>query len=610
MKILNKTMLGTAVMLCGALCGTAPVHAQTALSTDMDQVDLTLDLFFVGANSNLYETVYPFSAAREITGGSTKPKVAPLGSVVSYVNTIYGAPELFYLTADSNGNQDIEQLYGTTYSPTDLSTVASAPSAVVGSSLVGFIDSCADSDNVFYVGSNGHVELLTWTPGNPWSTKDLTQTTGTGLAVGTSIVGHIYGSPPNQTEEVFYLESDNNVHELWRWSGCTGGAGFDGWHNGDVSTANGDTGVTPATGSSLAAMFDKTAGTDALFYVGSDGHLHELFFSAAKDWSNIDITANTKGPALLPGTPLTAHINSVASSEEVFYFDSTEHVREMWASSSSPTSWVSPAKSLNKTAGTAPVAEPGSPLITDINTLDALDDVYYVGKDKHVFQLTYNGSWKYIDLTAQSGGPKVRGGGAPVGHTINFDTDPNGNAIANGTLVNDVYAGWGVTFSSSTCVSAVGVACEYDAGGAVYAVAYSDANAGSSSPKGSAPNAVSTYADAGMLAQTGVIRATFKDPQSQVTIVAFQFCDGEDAGCLGPTPSAAAAYLDAYDVDNNLLCHTVANPNTTGSWQELLVTSNCALPAGAATIAYVQFSVGWDGPDVNILAAEFDNLTF
>src|SRR5208337_3132201 len=75
MKILNKTMLGTAVMLCGAVCGIAPVHAQTALSTDMDQVDLTLDLFFVGANSNLYETVYPFSAAREITGGSTKPKV-------------------------------------------------------------------------------------------------------------------------------------------------------------------------------------------------------------------------------------------------------------------------------------------------------------------------------------------------------------------------------------------------------------------------------------------------------------------------------------------------------------------------------------------------------
>jgi hypothetical protein len=326
---LNNVLLGAAVTLHGALYG-SHVHAQAALSTDMDQVDKTLDLFFAAQNSNLYETIYPFSAATQVTGVSGRPAVAAMGNVVSYVNTIYGAPEVFYVTTDSSGNQDIEQLWGTTYSPTNLSQKTSAESAVSGSSLVGFIDSCADSDNVFYIGNNEHVELLTWTPAGGWASEDLTATTGTGLAVGTAIVGHIKGGPPNQSEEVFYLESDNNVHALWRWSGCTGGAAYDGWHNADVSTANGDTGVSAAPGSSLASMYDSLAGTDAVFYVRSDRHLHELFFSAAGIWSNVDITHNTNGPALLPDTALTAHINTVAGSEEVYYFDTSQNVREMW----------------------------------------------------------------------------------------------------------------------------------------------------------------------------------------------------------------------------------------------------------------------------------------
>lgn len=613
MKKLTNAVLGTAMALCGTLNG-IDANAQTALSTDMNQVSKPLDLFFVAQNSNLYETIYPFLTATQITGISSRPSVAAMGNVVSYVNTIYGAPEVFYVTTDSSGNQDIEQLWGTQFSPTNLSQQTGAASAVSGSSLVGFIDSCANSDNVFYIGNNGHVELLNWTPAG-WTTQDLTKLTNTGLAVGTAIVGHIKGSGLNQSQEIFYVESDNNVHELWRWSGCAGGAAFDGWHNANVSTANGDTGVSATPGSSLAALYDSNAGTDAVFYVGTDGHLHDLFFSAAGIWSNIDITRNANGPALLPGTALAAHVNTIANSEEVYYFDTSENVRGMWAWSSNPTTWNSPAASINSYASGAPAAAVGSPLLTDMNTLASLDDVYYIGTNNNIYELS-GGSWRSItwhsiNITSQSGGPTVRRAPPSNGSTvINFDTDTLGNAITSGTVINNTYASWGVTFSALPCNNAPCVV----SGGNVYAVAYSDASAGISNPKGSAPNAVSTmntgFFQSFMQASVGVIRATFATPQSAVSIMAYQFCPSAlNQGCIGTFPASASAYLDAYDSTGNLLCHTPANPKTWFSWQQLLVTSTCGQSVTAVPIAYVQFSVGYDQLNSQLMA-EFDNLTF
>jgi hypothetical protein len=621
MSKLNQVLLGTALAVCAGLCGRA-AHAQAALTTNMDQLNGLLDLMFVAQNSDLYETAYPFSATSQITGIGGRPAVAPQGNVTSYVNTIYGAQETFYVTSAASGSLDIEQLWGTTFSPTDLSQKTGAASAMAGSSLVGFIDSCASSDNVFYVGSNGHIELLTWTPAGGWLTEDLTATTNTAAAAGTTLIGHIKGTPPDQAQEVFYVETDDNVHELWRWSGCTGGPASDGWHNSDVSTANGDTGPAVAANSSVSGMFDPNSGTDAVFYVGTDSHLHELYFSTSGIWSNIDVTASTSGPALLASTPLVAHINSVAGSEEVFYFDPSSNVRESWAWSSSSTTWHSDAASLNSYAGGAPAAELGSPLITDVNTAALLDDVYYVGSNQNIYELT-GGSWRSVDITTQAMAPSVRGeppgGGSSGPQLINFDTDTLGNAIASGMAVDSTYANWGVTFSAQPCVTSVpSNQCEVP-GTDAYAVAYPAAGTGIK--QGSAPNAVSTlFYSAIMNAQAGVMRATFMVPQAAVTIDTYQICGATNGfGCMGTYPSTAAAYLDAYDVNGNLIMHTPAptsGNNWLDSWWELRVcntggpTSTSTTCSTTPTIAYVQFSVGYNGSDSNSLAAYFDNLQF
>jgi hypothetical protein len=220
-------------------------------------------------------------------------------------------------------------------------------------------------------------------------------------------------------------------------------------------------------------------------------------------------------------------------------------------------------------------------------------------------------SWRSIDITTQSGGPTVRRSPPPGNPTvINFDTDTLGNAIPGGNVINNTYSSWGVTFAALTCESGVAPAQCLEPGGNVYAVAYPDANAGTSFPKGSAPNAVSTYpSSAQMMAQTGFIRATFATPQSQVTIVALQWYGAQSGqGSLPGTPVADSAYLDAYDVNGNRLCHTPVPPGTIG-WQLLEVTSTCSSPPAPATIAYVQFALGHDASSNEQLLGEFDNLT-
>jgi hypothetical protein len=168
--------------------------------------------------------------------------------------------EVFYLTPrpSTSATQtlfDVEQIYNDAHlytsltlpSPSSPGAAPGAETAAVSSSLVGYIDPCVGyqgagpitgSDNVFYVGANQHVELLTSpaSAGSAWSFLDFTGKLQSGVtSVGGVLSGHISGlGMPYQREEVFYIGSVgsvNHVFELWRWSGCPifGWERYDGW---------------------------------------------------------------------------------------------------------------------------------------------------------------------------------------------------------------------------------------------------------------------------------------------------------------------------------------------------------------------------------------------
>jgi hypothetical protein len=122
------------------------------------------------------------------------------------------------------------------------------------------------------------------------------------------------------------------------------------------------------------------------------------------------------------------------------------------------------------------------------------------------------------------------------GLTINFDTAPDGGAVASGTVVNTLYASQGVTFSRT----ATGLSCN-DGLREIYANADRPADFTISS----APNVVSTCRPprASDISESnfGAVRADFASPASQVCI------DVRTDG--GPN----TAVLRAYDVSASLL---------------------------------------------------------
>jgi hypothetical protein len=344
-------------------------------------------VYYLGFDGNLYQITWGSQgwAAQQDTGSSGRPALAAGTSITAYVNTIYDGNEVFYLTS-VNGSLHIEQLWGPTLSATDLTVSGQGGPRVVapGSAPVGYIDSIAGTDNVFYIGVDHLIHALTWSPGNPWvESAALDESNPPAAVAGSPLVGHMNVA----SEEVFYIGANRHVYELWRWS-----KNFDGWHFTDVTAASGSNPVASATGP-LAGFYDSVAGHDAVFYQGANQHVYELVFSN-QAWSSVDVTGTMTPPAV--GSALAAHVNSMAGTEEVFFLDSNQNVRALWAPSTNSSSWSE--TDVTTSSGGAPLAFPGSPLATHVSsTLDNTDHAFYLGEDRNVHELWFNGSWHFND---------------------------------------------------------------------------------------------------------------------------------------------------------------------------------------------------------------------
>ena len=392
-----------------------------------------LSVYYPGTNAGLYAIETTVSSQNRTTkswlqlaGVGGKPPMAAGSGIASYNNTIWNAPEVFYLT-NVNNAVHVEQLWGTTASASDLTAFTGAMAAAAGSSVVGYIDSCAQSDNVFYVGSDQHVHLLRWSPSTGWQTADLTRLSGSVPAAGTALAGHEMA----QSEEIFFLGSDQHVHELWQWSGCTGGPLPDGWHSTDVNQASRNGAPNALSGSALTGFFDGEGSQwlDAVFYVDVNHNLQEIYFSNTLapigSWENVNLTLMSGAPAVAGNSLASVIVPRLgAAPEAVFFIDARSNV---WQLSGVPLfvgndlSWS--ATNITLAAG-APAATTSSPLAaadsgilvgcyfdgTNICELGDLQElVYYVdaGGDIHSLGYVPNISrWTTADITRGVAAPK------------------------------------------------------------------------------------------------------------------------------------------------------------------------------------------------------------
>ncbi|HTZ83693.1 MAG TPA: winged helix-turn-helix domain-containing protein [Candidatus Acidoferrales bacterium] len=384
------------------------VLGEGAFSFTVDQYDRRLLAYYRGIDSNLYQLVWPWDPSQwsQLTGSHGKPAAARGTGIASFVNTLNHQPEVFYVT---QGQQHIEEVSVLGFVPTDLNIATGAPAAVPGSSLSGFIDECAQTDNVFYVGEDHHIHLLTSSVGTGWTTQDLTSLTHNRTSFG----GTLFALANREAGQVFYFQSDHHVHQLWRWSGCPGRYPFDGWHSADLNRANKEDAPAAIDGSGLSVLTDLQSEKQDVFYVDSHNHLQGLFFVKIS-WTNIDVTRESGAPALGAGS-FVSQFNPIWGSASVYFLDANRDLHVVTSKSSAPTQWRNPLQTpISAVAGRClgsgtplPPAVRGSPLASAINYfLNASEDISYLGTDQHMYQVEMGeGVWDCVDVTKVSGAP-------------------------------------------------------------------------------------------------------------------------------------------------------------------------------------------------------------
>lgn len=450
-RISNPLARPTALL--AALALTAPAARAEAPALGNAYSNIGLNTYFTDKNSNLFEFVQTTDGYfgiqqtwNQLTGTGGRPSLAESSGLATYQNTISNINEQFYL-ADVGGSMHVEEVYGPQNKHSDLTVKVHAHAAETGSAVVGFIDGCAQADNVFFVGGDHHVHLLRWTQRQGWTTSDLTALTGDIGVSGTALAGQ----EGTASEELFFIGKDRHVHEFWQWSGCSGSPSADGWHHADLNEANGNGAPAALEYSPLTAFSDQGLGDDtgqgwldAVFYVDAGHHVRELYFSNSvtpyNEWRSRDVTAQSGAPAAAAKSSLASLLwysapAQGADMESVFYQDAGGHLWQLLADPAydgDSFTWTANDATLDAggTAGGAVAAIAAGPLTADEDYLYeciGCDAVYwtqmeikYVGTDHHVHILGYlpgNGiglpigvpsrAWQALDMTAGSGAPNA-----------------------------------------------------------------------------------------------------------------------------------------------------------------------------------------------------------
>ena len=194
-------------------------------------------------------------------------------------------------------------------------------------------------------------------------------------------------------QHVDYQGTDSHVHELW----------FDsnGWHDNDLTNA-----PVVSVGPLTARVFASTA-TQHIVFRGSGGsHIHELWWDDNGLWRHSDLTVASQAP-LANGDP-TNYTFEGQPTQHVNYVGTDGHVHELWWDYEN--GWHH--NDLTTSAG-APV--PAGRPIGYVLTPDETQHVNYLGTDGHVHELWWNNSgWHHHDLTVATGAPPA--GGDPTGY--------------------------------------------------------------------------------------------------------------------------------------------------------------------------------------------------
>jgi hypothetical protein len=282
-----------------------------------------------------------------------------------------------------------------------------------------------DSQHVFFIGTDMFVHELDITAGAVWDDNDLTTMAGAVPPIPTSALAGFRLS--NNSKHVFFIGTDKHVYELYFTAG-------EGWVFNDLTALAGAVAPTPSS-----ALEGFRLGDDSkhVFFIGTDNHVHELFIAAGGRWDDNDLT--TLAGAVPPAaTSALVGFRLGDNSKHVFFIGTDNHVHELFTASAG---WAD--NDLTTLAG-AVAPTPGSAL-TGYPLSDNSQHVFFIGTDNQVHELFIAGAgWADNNLTTLAGAVAPTPGSALVGYPLS-DNSQHVFFIGTDSHVHELFiagAGW------------------------------------------------------------------------------------------------------------------------------------------------------------------------
>jgi len=197
----------------------------------------------------------------------------------------------------------------------DLSAATSAPAATGDPHAYTFV--ARGSQHIVYRADDKRIHELRY-DSSGWQHTDLSAATSAPAALGDPC-GYEFAN--QRTRHVLYAGTDQHIHELW-WDATFG------WHHSDLSAATG----APATAGNSPkpnGYVFVAEGTQHVVYRGSDQHIHELRWDT-HGWRHTDLTAATGAPESADLCDPHGYTFPAKGTQHVVYLGSDGHIHELW----------------------------------------------------------------------------------------------------------------------------------------------------------------------------------------------------------------------------------------------------------------------------------------
>ena len=290
------------------------------------------------------------------------------------------------------------------------------------------LDAYADFDggqHVNFIGTDGHVHELYIAQGGHWIDSDLNQLSkhlskSFSPMPGSPLVGYV---DSDKGQHVNFIGVDGHVHELFIASGGH-------WINNDLTALSGN-GIAPRPNSPLDGYVDDDNGQHVNF-IGIDGHVHELYITPHGHWVNNDLTV-LSGNGITPSrTSSLCGYMAQDNGQHVNFIGTDGHVRELYIRPGAQ--WLNNDLTQLSRSGVGPAPNTA---LCGYWASDGTQHVNFTGTDGHVHDLSIapHGQWANSDLThlSATGATSAPNGG------LHSYTQPNGDLHVNFIGVNDVH---------------------------------------------------------------------------------------------------------------------------------------------------------------------------